>query len=157
PASSTPTTTRLPCHPCRAASGMGRASPARSARAHAPVPRSAEPRDDLLREQLDRPHHLLVRDAIRLHERDEVVEPGLLVALDLPDAVVDVPDDHHVLLVEVLEGALVALHLHDDRILLGDEVAVGGALDLEIGVLALHATPARVGEAAEDAEGVEEV
>ena len=30
-----------------------------------------------------------MRNAVGLHERDEVVEPGLLVALDLPDHVVD--------------------------------------------------------------------
>src|SRR5438876_10128686 len=72
-------------------------------------------------------------------------------------AVVDVADDHHVLLVEVVEGALAALHLDDDRVLLGDEVAVGRRLDLELGVVALHAGPARVGEAAEHAEGIEEI
>src|SRR5262245_27001898 len=86
---------------------------------HAPVaaPRLPEAGDDLLREELDRAHHLLVRNAVRLHEADHVIEAGSGVALDLADAVVDVADDHHVLLVEVLEGALVALHLEDDRVL----------------------------------------
>src|ERR1043166_4571620 len=105
-------------------------------------PDSAEAGDDLPCEQLDRAHDPVVRDAGGLHETDEVIETRLLVALHLAHAMLDVADDDHVLAVEIVERALVLHHLDDDGILLGDHVAVGRALDLIGGILALHAATA---------------
>ena len=96
-----------------------------------------------------------MRDAVGLHETDEVVETRLLVAFHLAQAMLDVADDDHVLAVEIVERALVLHHLDDDGIFLGDHVAVGRALDLFGGILALHAATAWIDEAAEHAKRVE--
>src|SRR5262245_51784087 len=52
-----------------------------------------EARDDLASEQLDRLQHGLVRDGVRVHETEQEVDAGLLVATAHFEAVVGCADD----------------------------------------------------------------
>src|SRR5262249_47020446 len=64
----------------------------------------AEGRDDVLAEQLDRPHDLVRRDAVGVHETEELVAARRAIALDALAAARRVADDHGAQLGADVEG-----------------------------------------------------
>jgi hypothetical protein len=68
---------------------------------------SGELRDHALAEELDRAHDLVVRDLVRVHETEQQVATGRLVALGDLDAPVGVADHRRPALAQVLEVEVV--------------------------------------------------
>src|SRR5262244_1232544 len=92
---------------------------------------AVELRDHVPSDQLDRPHHLRVRQLVRVHQAEEQVAARRLVALRERDAAVRVPNHRGARVADVVEGELVERAarlrlLHLAGVVVGAEVLAEG-------------------------------